>query len=57
MVQYLTQLISIITLAFMKFSERTKIKRYVTKIFEFYLKDKKAYSLVKFKEIQFVLMK
>jgi len=50
-------LISIITLAFMKFSERTKIKRYVTKIFEFYLKDKKAHSLIKFKEIQFVLMK
>ena len=46
-----------ITIAYLKFSERKKIKRYVGKIFEFYIKDKKAASLVRFKDIQFVLLK
>ena len=44
-------------MAYLKFSERKKIKRYVAKIFEFYIKDKKAASLVRFKDIQFVLLK
>ena len=40
-----------ITIAYLKFSERKKIKRYVGKIFEFYIKDKKSQSLPKFKDI------
>jgi|LakMenE01Jun11ns_1017448.scaffolds.fasta_scaffold7183327_1 hypothetical protein len=40
-----------ITIAYLKFGERKKIKRYVAKIFEFYIKDKKAVSLVRFKDI------
>jgi hypothetical protein len=56
-VNYITQLLSIVTFAYLKFPDRKKIQRYVTKIFEFYLKEKKSISLPRFKEIQFVLLR
>jgi hypothetical protein len=41
----------------MKFPDRAKIKSYAVRIFDFYLKDKKAQMLPRFKEIQFVLLR
>ena len=36
------------------YQDRKKIKRYVQKIFEFYIKEKKSNSLERYKDIQFV---
>ena len=39
------------------YQDRKKIKRYVQKIFEFYIKEKKSNSLERYKDIQFVFLR
>ena len=44
------------TQACLNYWNNKKIKKYTAKIFEFYIKEKKAQSIARFKDIQFVLL-
>jgi hypothetical protein len=46
-----------VVLAYIKHQERKKIKQYVRKIFEFYIKEKKIVSSPRYKDIQFIFLR
>ena len=48
---FLNYFFSIVVHAFLNFPERKKIKKYTAKIFEFYIKEKKSWTMGRFKEI------
>ena len=54
---FLNYFFALVVHAFDKFPDSKKIKKYTAKIFEFYIKEKKNFTMAKFKEIQFVLLK
>ena len=53
-INYFSSVFSTVVHAFLKYPDHRKIKRYVQKIFEFYIKEKKANSLERYKDIQFI---
>jgi len=53
---FLNYFFAIVVHAFLNFPDRKKIKKYTAKIFEFYIKEKKSWTMARFKEIQFVLL-
>ena len=50
-INYFSSIFSTVVHAFLMYQDRKKIKRYVQKIFEFYIKEKKSNSLERYKDI------
>lgn len=56
-IYYCSSLFSIVVSAYLKYPDRKRVKRYIQKIFEFYIRDKKSQSLERYKDIQFVFLR
>ena len=50
-IYYFSSLFSIVVQAYLKYPDRKRVKRYIQKIFEFYIRDKKSQSLERYKNI------
>ena len=56
-IYYFSSLFSIVVQAYLWYPDRKRVKRYIQKIFEFYIRDKKSQSLERYKDIQFVFLR
>ena len=56
MIFYFGSMFSIVVQAYLKYPDNERVKNYAEKIFEVFIKEKKAQSLEKYKDIQFIFL-
>ena len=53
---YFGSMFSIVVQAYLKYPDNDRVKKYAEKIFEVFIKEKKAQTLEKYKDIQFIFL-